>query len=1160
MSSTPPLDPTPQTVFVVDDDQAMRESLEFLLGTVGLEVRSFASAADFLASYDPAQPGCLLTDVRMPGIGGFALHEELDRRGIGLPVIMMTAYADVPMAVRAMQAGAIDFIEKPFNDQDLLDRLQTALRQDRDQRARGRSVGAKHMSPSTPQTPETRADWAATPFQRPQRLLQYNLLGKLGAGGMGEVFLAEDSELHRQVAIKFLHLHNEDTSNRLRFRREAQAAAGLNHPNIVTIHQILEEGEYLCIVMEYIEGQSLRSLINGRSIGVDQALDIALQMCNALAAAHAQGIVHRDVKPENVLLASRGPVKLLDFGLAVHDQSPRITEGGRMLGTPAYMSPEQALGEDATPHSDQFALGIILYELLVGDHPFPAKNSLQTLKSIMGDPPQPFPKGEDAPPEALGAVVLRTLDKDPNARFPDIEALAHELARLRATTTPTTTEWSQGHGALGPATLTPTTPVDVQAAAEYLDPTEALAPKAHHARPMVILMAVLSLGLAGLLGWFLAEGTRTPLGDSNLQGRPGLATPPSIAVLPFTIRGADELEYLDQGLVELLSLELDGAGALSSVDPRALLTLYNQSSGEKPSGEEVAQHFEARYFTQGSLVNAGTELLLAVTLYDVERPKHSVARATARGSADDIFRMLDTVATQLLASLSAGPEDALQRTAMATSHSLPAIKAYMRGEELFQAGQYQEALMAFQNAVAKDPDFALAYYRLCVVADWVARDDVSALAAAEAERLQGRLSNHHRALLGALIAWRRGDAAKAERISRSILGTYAMDIEAWFRLGEVQFHYGPRQGRPAAEAREAFERVLEIDPDHIPALWHLTRLTSEEGSRSVELASRILELQPIGDRELEVQAMQAFASGDSAARAQLLESLDQARDLTLLITLWNVATFAVENEDGRAFYRNALAISEVVSGPERSTEMRGFGHVVRAYLHLAVGREEEAFTALDQAAGFDPVAAAVHRAHLLLNPMLSPSVAEFEAMRDRLEELDGEPTMNASPNVFLSAHNGLQGALHAYLVGRLGVELGDTDGVQRQLEVLRDMASMDSGNETRAQEHRDLIGDLRLGLRAHGAVAGVLPDPGPGAVIEDLKTVQATSVWYGWTTVSPFFSRSAERFLLAELLAEHGQVDQALRLYGSFTEHSLFDLVYDTPAQARRELLLRAQL
>jgi len=273
---------------------------------------------------------------------------------------------------------------------------------------------------------------------------RYRVVRELGRGAMGIVYLAEDDQLQRQVAVKTLLLPDDPNERKhleARFRQEAKAAGGLNHPGIITIHDIGREGDFLYIAMELLQGTELRDRLAQGPLPVDEALDIGVQVGAALAAAHARGVVHRDIKPGNIMLLAGGVAKIMDFGIARMQTSEVRTQSGTMMGSPKYMSPEQVTGHTVDHRGDIFAMGTMLYEMVAGVPAFSGDNLGQLLNAIMhGTPPAPsqFRVGV---PEALDAVLARAMQKNPAMRYQDAGEMARDLAQCRATIT----------GSLGPA-------------------------------------------------------------------------------------------------------------------------------------------------------------------------------------------------------------------------------------------------------------------------------------------------------------------------------------------------------------------------------------------------------------------------------------------------------------------------------------------------------------------------------------------------------------------------------------------------------------------------------------------------------------------------------------------------------------------------------------
>ncbi|UCC44616.1 MAG: serine/threonine-protein kinase [Candidatus Zixiibacteriota bacterium] len=260
----------------------------------------------------------------------------------------------------------------------------------------------------------------------------YRIVEKIGAGGMGEVYLAQDTKLNRKVALKFLPPHLcQDEDCRKRFTREAQAAAGLDHPNIAGIHEVGEYAGRPFYSMQVIEGQSLREIVKGEDLSVERILEIAVQICEGLQAAHSKGIIHRDIKPSNILIDVHGRVRIVDFGLAAIRGSEHLTKTGSTLGTIGYMSPEQVHGKEIDHRSDLFSLGVVLYELITRQNPFKRDSEAATLKAVSDDTPEPLARFKSSLPAGLQAIIDKALDKDVKTRYQHADGMLSDLLRLK---------------------------------------------------------------------------------------------------------------------------------------------------------------------------------------------------------------------------------------------------------------------------------------------------------------------------------------------------------------------------------------------------------------------------------------------------------------------------------------------------------------------------------------------------------------------------------------------------------------------------------------------------------------------------------------------------------------------------------------------------------
>jgi serine/threonine-protein kinase len=278
------------------------------------------------------------------------------------------------------------------------------------------------------------------PVERGSSLGPYQIQFRLGGGGMGEVWRALDTRSGREVAIKVISEQaGYDPDLRSRFLSEAKASSALHHPNILAVHEVGESPAGPYIVMEYVDGGTVRSLLNDGRLALAQAVDIAMQAADGVASAHGAGIVHRDLKPENLMITSAGVVKILDFGLARSLRPEDAADGGRtaagmIVGTAAYVSPEQLRGEKATERSDVFALGVVLFEMATGENPFQRNNPIEMFSAILRDEPPPIAERVRDVPEELSRTVNRALAKKPEDRHPTAKELAADLRSVHAVT------------------------------------------------------------------------------------------------------------------------------------------------------------------------------------------------------------------------------------------------------------------------------------------------------------------------------------------------------------------------------------------------------------------------------------------------------------------------------------------------------------------------------------------------------------------------------------------------------------------------------------------------------------------------------------------------------------------------------------------------------
>jgi eukaryotic-like serine/threonine-protein kinase len=627
------------------------------------------------------------------------------------------------------------------------------------------------------------------------RVGAYRIERDVGRGGMATVYLAHDTRHDRVVALKVLDGELSSTLGADRFVRETAIAARLNHPHILPLFDsgVVETGagSALYYAMPYVDGRSLRERLREEPrLPIEAAVAIACQVAEALDHAHQHGVIHRDIKPENVLLAGDHAF-VADFGIALALDAAgdeRLTRTGLSVGTPAYMSPEQATTGRIDGRSDLYSLGCMVYEMLAGQPPFSGSTprAVLTRHAVLAVPP--LRAFRPAVPRALERVIVRSLAKRPDDRFSDGGAFAEALSAAAATTpTPADAAYSFGISTL-------------------------YAIRRHR-------------GLAASLAAGVAVAAA-----AALAGRPARPAQPAldrtvVAVMPYRVSAADtSLRYLREGMVDLLASRLAGTQALRPVESRALLRAWEDTrgAGADPTtaqAQALAARLGAGRVIEGEIVGSGPRVTISSRMLDVPSLR-LLAQETVESAVDSLPMLLDHLAGRLL-TLAAGQPP--YRLASLSGTPLPALRAYLNGEAQDRQGLSDSAAGSFAEAIRIDSTFALAAMRLMHTNRW--EDDRGAVGIAW--RYRDRLSVEDRANLRLTLGPRfpkdshyREAIAAGEQFSQIA----PEDPLAWIELGTDLFETGPLVGLPEAHARAAaaFARAVALDSANVPALGNLS--------------------------------------------------------------------------------------------------------------------------------------------------------------------------------------------------------------------------------------------------------------------------------------------------------------------------------------------------
>jgi len=627
----------------------------------------------------------------------------------------------------------------------------------------------------------------------------YAIERELGGGGMSRVFVAEDRALERPVVIKVLHPELAAGVNVDRFKREVQLLARLQHPHIVPILSAGEADGLPYYVMPFVRGESLRARLERGPLAPAEAAGLLADVAKALAAAHAEGVVHRDIKPDNILI-SGGAAVVADFGIAKALSSARLKEDagtltslGTSLGTPAYMAPEQVAGDpNVDARADIYSLGCVAYEALTGVSPFAGKTPQQMLAAQVIEPPPPIASRRDGIPPALAAVVMQCLEKEPGNR----PQSATELAALLD---------------MGSAT----------------DPRLPALPRASRSRRGAWVAAasilVIALVALGAYRWRRAER----------RADPGI----TVAVAPFEVLDP-RLALWKEGMVDVLSRNVDGAGPIRAVSPSVAVKQW-EGRADRASATAFAKKVGAQVVLYGQLQSIGNDLVDAKVWIANAEGDAAPTEVDARDSSSRMDRITDSLSVRVLSVLGREHTVGPARLASLGSGSLPAIKAFLQGAQYFRRTQWDSAAASFQEAVTLDTSFAIAYGMLGQALGWTEGGGSSGSTEAYTKAgnlLRPGISPRDSLLIMAMKHYsaarpgygRASELRQAFEAAGAAANRYPNDAHVLYAYADVRYHGDPTITDD--EAARLFDRAVEADSDFAPAWVHAVELSFRRGA------------------------------------------------------------------------------------------------------------------------------------------------------------------------------------------------------------------------------------------------------------------------------------------------------------------------------------------
>jgi tetratricopeptide (TPR) repeat protein/predicted Ser/Thr protein kinase len=658
---------------------------------------------------------------------------------------------------------------------------------------------------------------------------RYEILKLLGEGGMGAVYKARDQEVDRLVALKVIRPELAGHSSVLqRFKQELILARTVTHRNVIRIYDLGVAEGCRFITMEFIEGRDLSSVLEDGKLEPQEAVKILRQVCAALEAAHEEGVVHRDLKPQNIMLEASGRVVVMDFGLARSMEASGLTQAGSIMGTPAYMSPEQAKGLPADERSDIFALGIILYQMLTGVVPFKAETALASLLLRTQGPPTPPMKLNPAIPQTLNDIVLKALATDPAIRYQKAADLSKDLH-----------DWQEG--VLHQHIVTP--PIKMM--------EESTAGK------------WIAIAVAGAIA-LLAAG----YGIYRLIDRPAAPLAPmTVLIADFKNHTGDEV--FTGTLESTLKLALEGASFIGAYDRARVRELGLKAiSGtfDEPAAEAVAASQGLNVVVSGSIDRHGADYQLALRAVQTVTGKVLANVDATAPNKDQVLFAVTKLGTELRKALGDSTSESAQRLSMETlsSANLEAVHEYASGLDNLSAGKFADAQAHLSKAVELDPNFGMAYTIMASAARNQGRFQDAEQFIREAIKLTGRMTERERYRTRAYLYFLTGDYQKCTEEYSALLERYQADTGAYTNLGVCLAH---QYNIP--KSLEVARRAVAILPKR--AIYHsnlaMDLVDSGDFTGAVKEAGETVKLGYVNGYLVEAFARLGLEQTDAAAEA-----------------------------------------------------------------------------------------------------------------------------------------------------------------------------------------------------------------------------------------------------------------------------------------------------